>query len=752
MKETGIKKIKLKMKSRKQKKHFHMRWQYFLAFFLLLIFVFYFLILKDLPSPSKLAKYDIPLATKLYDRNGKLLYEIFAEQKRSLVTLSEIPQDLKDATIAIEDKDFYQHKGINPIGGILRAVKNIIVKRRLEGGSTITQQLIKSALLTPERTIQRKVKEIILATWAEIIYSKDQILEMYFNQVPYGGTAWGVEAAAKKYFGKDVWELNLAESALLAGLPAAPTSFSPFGSHPELAVQRQHEVLRRMVEDGYITQEEAEEAQNVTLVYAAREENIKAPHFVMYVKDQLVEKYGEKIVEQGGLKVTTTLDLDIQESAQKIVREEIEKLKNYKVGNGAALVTRPPTGEILSMVGSYDYFAAGSGNVNVTLSKRQPGSSIKPVNYAIGLELGNITPASVFLDYPTCFQVTGQPLYCPKNYDGNFHGPVQTRFALANSYNIPAVKMLYKNTLETFVASASAFGLDTIRDPSKYGLSLTLGGGEVTMLDISKAFSTFANAGKRVDLTAVLKVEDKNGKILQEFKDDNFIPDVSREISYPTNLLINGPQVISPETSYLISHILLDNNARSSAFGSSSALVVKGHQAVSVKTGTTDDLHDNWTIGFTPNFLAAVWVGNNDNSAMNPALVSGVTGAAPIWNKIITRVLENQPDLWPKTPSGIEGKNICTVSGLLPAGEGACQTRYEYFKSGTAPFQTENLRQQVLVDKTNGNLASLDQTENVEMQERQVLKDAAGSVYCLDCPNPENYTSSVLRVKPSWER
>ncbi len=695
--------------------------------------LFWFFILRDLPTPNSLRSYEnVPLATKIYDRNNELLYEIFSDENRTLVTLDQVPEHLKQATVAIEDKDFYEHSGINPIGGMLRAVKSSIEKGRLEGGSTITQQLIKSALLTPERTIQRKVKEIILATWAELIYKKDEILEMYLNQVPYGGTAWGIQAAADKYFNKSPKELTLAESALLAGLPQSPTQYSPFGAHPEFAIARQHQVLRRMAEDGYITNEQAEAAKLEDLQYASPSANIKAPHFVLYVKDLLVEKYGEKMVEQGGLKVVTTLDYDIQQSAEKHVFDEITKLENLRVGNGASLVTRPPTGEILAMVGSYDYFREGWGNVNVALAHRQPGSSIKPINYAIGIENKKITPASVFWDTPTCFKVAGQKDYCPKNYDSAFHGPVQTRFALGNSYNIPAVKMLALNTLPTMVASASAFGLDTINDPAQYGLSLTLGGGEVTMIDMAEAFSIFANAGKRRDITAILKVEDKDGKILEEFTDPNLVKNVRENIPPASALLIDGPQVVSAETAFLISHMLLDNNARSAAFGSSSALVVPG-RAVSVKTGTTNDLRDNWTIGYTPNFLTVTWVGNNDNTPMS-RVASGVSGASPIWNRIMRDILENQEDTWPKQPDGVVGRYICMPSGLAPASEGACANgRYEYFIKGTEP-RVENLaKQQLFIDKTTGDVAREGQTENVEQQERTMLSDVYGTSRCIDC-------------------
>lgn len=717
------------------------RHHYLYSFWVLpiaLIIFSYLVILKDLPSPANLGKYDIPISTKIYDRNGKLLFDIFAEQNRTPVTLSDVPKYLQQATVAIEDKDFYRHGGISPIGGMARALFATVTGRQLQGGSTITQQLVKSALLTPERTVTRKIKEIILAFWVEILYPKDKILELYLNQVPYGGTAWGIETAAEKYFGKSVKDLTLSEASLLAGLPQAPTLYSPFGARPDLAKQRQKEVLRRMVEDRYVTQQEADEAINRELTFK-NEPNIKAPHFVMYVKQQLVDQYGEALVEKGGLKVITTLDLDLQEYAQATVAAEVEKLTKLKVSNGAAIVTKPATGEILAMIGSTDYFASPSGSFNVTTALRQPGSSIKPINYAIGIENRVITLATMFLDIPTCFANINQPNYCPRNYDGQFRGPVQARFALGNSYNIPAVKMLYLNTVRDMVASASAFGLDTLTDPDRYGLSLTLGGGEVKMTDMAEAFSVFANSGIRKDLVAILKVVDKNGKVLKEHKD----PNLDRDI--PSQLLLNGQRVVSNETAFLISHILLDNNARSAAFGPSSSLVIPNH-AVSVKTGTTDDLRDNWTIGFTPAYLVATWVGNNDNSPMNQSLVSGVTGAAPIWNKLMKKVLEGKPDIWPKQPEGIVGAHICAMSGLQPPNpEGddkGCPTRFEYFIKGTVPSQRENLKQQVLIDKTTGDLAAPNQTDNVEMQEHQIINDSI-STWCLDCPHPEGKATLI---------
>jgi len=695
---------------------------------------FYWIILRDLPIPTNLARYEVPLATKIYDRNGELLFDIFVEQNRSPVALSDIPKHVRQATIAIEDKTFYSHGGINPIGGILRAMTATVTKRQLQGGSTITQQLVKSALLSPERTISRKIKELILAPIVEILYSKDKILELYLNTVPYGGTAWGIETAAEKYFGISVKDVSLAQAALLAGLPQAPTLYSPFGAHPEYAKKRQREVLARMVEDGYITQKESDNAYKEPLEYQA-ETGIRAGHFVMYVKEQLVEMYGETIVEKGGLKVTTTLDLDLQEYAEATVAAEVAKLKRLNVQNGAALITRPSTGEVLAMVGSADFFATPSGSYNVTTALRQPGSSIKPINYAIGIEKQIVTPATMFLDIPSCFISTGQPPYCPRNYDGKFRGPVQLRFALGNSLNIPAVKMLHMNTVSDMVASASAFGLDTIKNSKNYGLSLTLGGGEVRMTDMAEAFSVFANGGIRHDLTSILSVHDKNGNILHEYKDQNLGKDV------PSQLLQTGERVVSPETAFLISHMLLDNNARMDAFGPSSSLVVPGH-AVSVKTGTTNDVRDNWTIGYTPQYLVATWVGNNDNTPMNNALVSGITGAAPIWNTLIRRVLQGKPDIWPKQPDGIVGAQVCTVSGLQPPNPDAegdqkgCQTRFEYFIRGTVPKTPEITTREVWIDTTTGDIAAEGKNDTLQLQTHQVLTDGI-SQWCLDCARTE---------------
>jgi penicillin-binding protein 1C len=720
-------KKKTAKKEKKFLKKFLKKYRFPIGIGTILFLILFFWIFKDLPSPTRLGSPNFPASTLIYDRNGQLLYEIYAEKNRVPVKLKELPEYVKWATIASEDKNFYHHHGFD-FGGILRATFNTIFRRTLQGGSTLTQQLVKNALLEdPSRTLRRKIREAILTWGTEVIYSKDEILEMYLNQAPYGGTAWGIESAAQTYFNKKAQDLTLAEATLLIGLPASPTRFSPFGAHPELAKERQKRVLQRMVEDGYLTKEESKKAEEEELNYASPTVGIKAPHFVLYVKELLVDEYGEKMVEQGGLKVQTTLDLDLQEFSQQAVASEVAKLKNLKISNGAALITNPETGEILAMVGSKDYFDKSiDGNVNVTLSSRQPGSSIKPLNYGLALEKKIITLATVINDIPTCFSVPGQKLYCPVNYDGTFHGPTQVRFTLGNSYNIPAVKVLALNGLEDFVAKAKEMGISTFTEPKNYGLSITLGGGEVKMIDMATAFSSFANLGIRQDVWAIKKVENQSGKVLFEKKEEE------------------GPRVLSMGTAYLISHILLDNNARSAAFGPSSFLVIKNHPEVSVKTGTTNDRRDNWTIGYTSSRLAAVWVGNNDNSPMS-YVASGVTGASPIWNKIMTYALKDQKQEWPLKPEGIVGASVCQLSGKMPNPEQPCETRFEYFLEGTVPTETENLKMMVEIDKTTGQLAD-EKTppENREPQEHQVIYDALGTPFCLDC----TASPSAITINP----
>jgi len=628
------------------------------------LYFFYLSILKDLPKPNKLITRNQIVTTKIYDRNGQLLYKIYRNQNRTLLKLEEIPLPLRQATISIEDRDFYNHPGFT-LKGILRAAFNTIIKGKLQGGSTITQQLVKSALLTSERTLTRKVKELILSIQVESYFSKDEILQMYLNEVGYGGAAYGAEEACQLYFGKSVEEINLAEAALLAGLPKAPTKYSPFGAHPHLAKQRQAEVLRRMAEDGYITENQKLKTKNQKLIFKQPKETILAPHFVMYVKDLLVEKYGEKFVEEGGLEVITSLDLEVQKMAEKAVSKEIEKLRNLKVGNGATLITNPKTGEILAMVGSKDYFnLEEDGNVNVTIMSRQPGSAIKVANYAYALSNG-YTPATLLSDTPVTYRIPGQPPYSPRNYDNKFHGNVPLRVALASSYNVPAVKVLASYGVDKMIETGEKMGITTWTDRSRFGLSLTLGGGEVKMVDMAVAYGSLANLGKRVNLNPILQVKDYKGKVLANSEWQ----------------IANGENVLDPKVAYLLTNILSDNNARTPTFGANSLLIIPNH-TVAVKTGTTQNLRDNWTIGYTPSYLVAVWVGNNDNKPMS-WVASGITGATPIWHKIMKTILQDKDNENFLQPESLIKIEICALNGLLPCQ--GCPTRTEYFIPGTEP-------------------------------------------------------------------
>ena len=685
----------------------------------------------NVPNPKKLSSTDYPQSSQIFDRNGKLLYEIYADKRRVPVKLEEVPQNLQRATLAIEDANFYKHGGFD-VRGLLRGLYRTIIEKRLQGGSTLTQQLVKNALLTPERTISRKIKEAILTVATELMYSKDQILEMYFNQTPYGGTLWGVQSAAKGIFNKDVKDLTLAESALIAGLPASPTKYSPF-SYPEAAKKRQAMVLDRMLELKLITHEEYEKATAESLNYFVSKTGIEAPHFVFYVKELLTEKYGIQKLTEGGLKITTSLDLDLQKKTEATVSAEIEKLKNYKVSNGAAMITEPKTGQILAMVGSIDYFSNEiDGKYNVTTALRQPGSSIKPINYAVGIELGKITAASVMDDSPTCFGQVNQKSYCPTNYGGRYTGLQSIRNSLGNSLNIAAVKVLKLNGLETFVASASAMGLNTFKNASDYGLSLTLGGGEVTMADMTVAYGVLANMGVKQDLNPILKVIDKNGEVLEEYK------------------YMAGPRVMSRETGFIIQQILSDDGARSMVFGRGSMLNIKGHPEVAVKTGTTNDMRDNWTIGYTQDYVVVTWVGNNNNSKMG-GLVSGTTGAAPIWNKIMTQILTDKEIKQPTRPAGIVGMYVCNLTGMAVP-DGGCESHYEYFKKEFVPAKQSPVRQNVLINKDTGRIVVDNEVAlNAEWQEHSVVKDASGVTICLDCPlvqtdDPNNPNKNRMAV------
>lgn len=718
------------------------------------LLVWLFFLLKDVPSPAKLTKTPAPQSTKILDRNQKLLYEVYSDYRRTPVSFNNISTDVKNATVAIEDKNFYKHHGLDT-AGIIRAAFNTLRGKRLEGGSTLTQQLVKNSLLSDtRRTITRKIREAVLAIATEFTYTKDEILELYLNHAPYGGTVYGIETAALTYFGKSAKDLTLPEAALLAGLPQSPTRYSPFGAKPELAINRQHEVLRRMFEEGFINKEQYESAKNTKLNFVKKNITMNAPHFSLMVRDQLVQKYGEDLVNLGGLTVTTTLDLDLQNYFQASLSAELKKIAKLKISNGAALVTKPNTGEIISLIGSKDYYDNEiDGQVNITTALRQPGSSIKPLNYATGLLMGWPT-SLVYLDVPTCFLVAGQKSYCPKNYDNSFRGPVSLRQSLANSLNIPAVKQLALNGSESFIATASAMGISTWTDSSKYGLSLTLGGGEVTMFDLAKSFSTFANQGVTVPLVSVLKVQTYDGKILEEYGSENIANLISvlpedwetfwnNSYSHTATPSAEPKTTLPKEVAFIISDILADNGARSATFGPSSSLVVPNH-TVSVKTGTTNEFKDNWTIGYTPDYLAVTWVGNNDNTSMS-YVASGVTGASPIWNSIMKKLLKEIKDKPLVKPESVTNFQVCNTTGLLAQQENQCESHSEYFIKDVLPQgQSNTIKKQVWVRRSDKMpIIEGDNTIDRDLEEHTVISDPFTTDFCLDCNYPKNDKGNI---------
>jgi len=622
----------------------------FLTIFTLAIVIFGLIFVawvsRGLPDPNNLMERQIPQSTKIYDRTGEtILYEIHGDEKRTLVNLNEIPDYVKWATIAIEDKDFYKHGGFSLWAMFRTAVTNILTGRKA-GGSTLTQQFIKNAILSSEKTYTRKIKEIILAYKMEKKFAKDEILQMYLNEIPYGSTAYGVEAASQKYFGKSVKDVNLAEAAILAALPQAPSRYS---ANRDLLIERQHYILDLMKERGYIPEAKAEAAKQFKLEFKKQSDNIIAPHFVMYVKEMLGEKYGEKMIEQEGLKIYTTLDLYKQKIAEEVIAAQAEKNeKNYEATNAALISLDPKTGQILAMVGSRDYFNDEiDGQVNVTTSPRQPGSSLKPVVYAAAF-LRGYTPDTVLYDVVTNFSVDPNNPYEPHNYDSKEHGPVTIRKALAGSLNIPAVKTIYLAGIDNVLNLAADFGYTTLSDRSRFGLSLVLGGGEVKLIEHANAYSVFAREGLINPIAAILKIEDKNGKVIEEFKK----PEEKR--------------VLDPKVARMVNGILSDNSARAYIFGENNWLTL-GSKPIAAKTGTTNDYHDAWTMGYTPSIVTGVWVGNSDNTAMKRG-ADGSVVAAPIWHDFMQKVLGDTPVEEFRTPEIVKtGKPV--LDGEIEAGE-----------------------------------------------------------------------------------
>jgi len=612
---------------------------YFILVFIFASIIFVLYLSKDLPTIEQIASRQVAQSTKIYDRTGSvLLYEISGGQERTVVPFEEIPKHLKDATIVMEDEKFYGEPAFDWRAIIRAVLVNAIHGRVLQGGSTITQQLAKNAFLSPEQTLARKIRELILATRLDRHYSKDQILAFYLNEIPYGPTIYGVEAASGAYFGKSAKDLNLAQSAVLAALPKAPTYYSPWGNHAKELLNRKKIVLEKMFGLGKISKSELDEANKFNIVFAPQGHGIKAPHFVMAVQDYLVQKYGEDIVRQGGLRVVTTLDWNLEQVAEKAVAEGAANNEKLYSGKNAALVAEnSKTGEILALVGSKDYFdVKNEGNFDVAIQGlRQPGSALKPFVYLTAFEKG-YTPDTVIFDVPTEFAARNPdcPLeqdfndenrecFHPENFDGQFRGPVSFRRALAQSINVPAVKVLYLVGLRDAVKNAYNFGLTTLTSPDLYGLSLVLGGGAVKLIDLVGAYSVLAQEGIKHKQTMILGVKNSDGLILESYKDQS-------------------EKVVDPQPTRLINNILSDAEARSGLFQNSLDLTIFPDHDVALKTGTSNDYHDAWTVGYTPSLTVGVWAGNNDNSPMQKH-GSSILAAVPIWHAFMTEAIKNLP-------------------------------------------------------------------------------------------------------------
>jgi penicillin-binding protein 1C len=689
---------------------------------LVMIVGLYVFFAQQLPSSAHLDVRRLSTSVKILDRNGSLLYELSDPEgeRRTLVQPQQIPSALKEAVIATEDPTFYTNWGIDP-RGVLRAIYYQVWYGRMVGGSTITQQLVKNLFLDPAPSIGRKIREAFLAMEITRRYSKDEILAAYLNTIYYGNLAYGIQAASKSYFDKDVTKLDLAEASLLAGLPQAPSLYDPC-ENPDAALGRQQAVLRLMKEAGYISaaQSQAAARETETILKAPGmkqhcrvEPTLKAPHFVTYVRAQLEEEYGPEVLYHGGLRVTTTLDPRLQAVAEQAAKKQIAALKGKNVSNAAVVILDPKTGEILAMVGSVDFGdAAISGQVNMALAPRQPGSSIKPLNYVTAFKHG-WTPATPIYDLKTNFpDGDNRPPYVPVNYDGKYHGLVSARTALASSLNIPAVKALYStSTLDennfprplAMLDTARNLGITTFFDDSgnprqTYGLALTLGGGDVRLLELTDAYAAFANAGARPPPTPYLRVADAKGDVLFDLAAQDrpklecgrFDPNAPHEQPDP-----NGLCSSSAPYAYLITSILSDDSARAIGFGRNS--ILKLSRPAAVKTGTTDDFRDNWTIGYTPGLVVGVWVGNADNSPMRD--VSGISGAAPIWHEVMDRALAGTPVREFTVPPGVVQARICADSGLLATP--LCppdHQRMEYFIEGHAPTEQDTVWQRVRCD------------------------------------------------------
>ena len=674
----------------------------FLAAVFMLFFSFYVYIAYLLPLPDLfLQKGNFP-ASKIYDRSGKLLYEILQPEagKKTMVPLQNIPKHFINATLASEDINFYSHPGVD-FSAIARALFfNLKEQRIVSGGSTITQQLVRNILgLKPERGLTDKLLEAVYAVRISNVYDKDRILELYLNKIYYGNMSYGAQSASLDYFGKNIYDLDLAQSSLIAGLPQSPSRYNPF-VHFDRAKKRQKYVLDQMVKNGFASQEEADAAYDEPLTLRANKHKMKAPHFVQYVMNQVEEEYGDDLLINGGLKITTTLDYDLQLKAEGTIGRQVEILKRNNVTNGALVALDTRTGQVLAWVGSADYFNEEiDGSVDMATSLRQPGSSIKPLTYLLAFEKG-YTPATIIYDIPTQFNTDTGP-YSPKNYDLEYHGPVRARTALASSYNIPAVKTLDFAGITDFIAFLRKLGIETLdKPPNFYGLALTLGGGEVRLIDMANAFNVIANYGVKKPFSTILNISGgggaggeagaggADGKSLFEWEQ-------------PEGEYILGPQ--GREHAYQIIDILKDPLARIPGFGEGSVLELS--RPAAVKTGTTRNFRDNWTIGFTPELLTAVWVGNADATPMQD--VSGVDGAAPVWADFMEAAMQGKPRYDFVKPDGLLDVEICALSGKLPTD--LCDEKaYEIFVKGTGPKEKDDYYKSFWINSPDGHIVPED--------------------------------------------
>ncbi len=670
-----------------------LRFRYLLAIALICMLLVAVWLFLDLPSVDQIPQAPQLPSIRITDRHGRLLYDLLADEggRHTVVSLQDIPRDLINATIATEDSTFYENPGVD-LRGILRALWiNLRGGETLSGGSTITQQVARNLLLEigerQERTLRRKLRESILAWQLAHDLDKEEILALYLNHMYYGAMSYGVEAAAQTYFGKPVSELDLAESALLAGLPQAPSLYNPLTDLDD-AKERQQVVLELMEKQGYISTDLRTSASREQLVFVSSPYPIEAPHFVLMIRDRIEELVAEDtLYSAGGLTVRTSLDLDWQHHAERIIANQLEELNQAGIaspgagiGNAALVALDPQSGEILAMVGSPDYFDPTTfGAINMAVSPRQPGSAFKPLVYAAAMDPNRqqpLTTASMLLDVYTAFVTHDGYAYAPVNFDHLEHGPVSLRQALGSSLNIPAVRVLDEVGLKAVLDLAKNLGITTFGDPDGYDLSLALGGGEVRLLELTAAYAAFANAGQFVTPVAILSIEDSQGH------------------SYYTADSTAPRQVVDPRVAWLITDILSDDDARSIGFGHNSLLQI-GRPAA-VKTGTTTDFRDNWTIGYLPDLAVGVWVGNADSKPMFN--VTGLSGAAPIWHQFMRTVTSGVTEEAFVQPEGLLRQEVCALSGLLP-GEACPYQRFEWFIRGTEPSAPDNLYQKVTLDR-----------------------------------------------------